>query len=53
MAAHRGEGPGQFMYEPSYPPTIPPGQTIAPTGAAARYGGAAGAEGGGADDRAP
>jgi hypothetical protein len=28
MAAQRGERPGQFMYEPSYPPTIPPGQTI-------------------------
>jgi hypothetical protein len=28
MAAHRGERPGQFMYEPSYPPTVPAGQTI-------------------------
>jgi len=28
MAAARSERPGQFMYEASYPPTIPPGQTI-------------------------
>jgi hypothetical protein len=27
MTAQRGERPGEFMYEPSYPPTIPPGQT--------------------------
>jgi hypothetical protein len=26
--AKRGELPHQFMYEPRYPPTIPPGQTI-------------------------
>jgi hypothetical protein len=28
MAAQRGERPEQFMYEPSYPPTIPSGETI-------------------------
>jgi hypothetical protein len=28
MAAQRGERLGEFIYEPSHPPTIPPGQTI-------------------------
>ena len=29
MAAERREPPASFMYEPSFPPTIPPGLTIA------------------------
>jgi hypothetical protein len=28
MGAQRGERPGQFTYEPSYPPTLPAGQKI-------------------------
>jgi hypothetical protein len=28
MAARRRELPASFMYEPSCPPSIPPGQTI-------------------------
>jgi len=29
MAAGRRELPASFMYEPGFPPTIPPGLTIA------------------------
>jgi hypothetical protein len=29
MAAERRELPASFMYEPGFPPTIPPGVTIA------------------------